>query len=445
MLAVGDDDQNIYAFQGSSNEYIRRFQGEYPGDPGYLTENYRSTGAIIKAANRIIESCEDRMRQDKPITVNRSRSRNPAGGRWTSIDPIARGRVQLITCQPGPERQAMAAVAELQRLQALDRQNWSWSRCAVIARNWHDLDPVRSMCMLGGIETQLAREDLNTLWPLRETQELLYWAEQRPAGELRAANALMWLEQQETNAWNDVLADTLSIWLAETDNTIQSWPAFREWMAEWCHDNRQRQHGLLLTSAHSAKGLEFDHVIILDGQWEKLTRNEDKDAGRRLYYVAMTRARETLTLMDAGVDNRFTGELDLGGEAETRESPLKGEAPPELRHRYHRLTLRDIYLGYSGHFDNSSRIHRITASTQPGDPLNVDTTTTPWSLQAEDGTRVGRLARQWEPPQGHQPLRAKVLAVARWDADKSDTEYRNRFKCQQWEVVVPEIVTEPAK
>ena len=43
--------------------------------------------------------------------------------------------------------------------------------------------------------------------------------------------------------------------------------AFREWLAEWARDNRRRQRGLLLTSAHRAKGLEFDHVVVLDGNW----------------------------------------------------------------------------------------------------------------------------------------------------------------------------------
>ena len=50
--------------------------------------------------------------------------------------------------------------------------------------------------------------------------------------------------------------------------------------------------GLLLLTAHRAKGLEFDHVAVLDGGWDRVGRNEDADAPRRLYYVAMTRARE---------------------------------------------------------------------------------------------------------------------------------------------------------
>ncbi len=49
---------------------------------------------------------------------------------------------------------------------------------------------------------------------------------------------------------------------------------------------------LLLLTAHSAKGMEFDHVLILDnGNWQ-----QNDDAERRLFYVAMTRTRQTLTL-----------------------------------------------------------------------------------------------------------------------------------------------------
>ena len=38
-------------------------------------------------------------------------------------------------------------------------------------------------------------------------------------------------------------------------------------------------------------------MVVLDGSWDRIGRGEDADAARRLYYVAMTRARQTLTLM----------------------------------------------------------------------------------------------------------------------------------------------------
>ena len=46
-----------------------------------------------------------------------------------------------------------------------------------------------------------------------------------------------------------------------------------------------------------AKGLEFDDVVILDGGWERPSRNEDQDAPRQLFYVAMTSARRHLIVM----------------------------------------------------------------------------------------------------------------------------------------------------
>ena len=82
---------------------------------------------------------------------------------------------------------------------------------------------------------------------------------------------------------------------------------------------RRRQRGLLLLTAHRAKGLEFDHVIVLDGGWDRPGDGEDADAPRRLYYVAMTRARQTLALA------RFPGSHPL---QECLAGRSLGAAPP---------------------------------------------------------------------------------------------------------------------
>ena len=60
LFAVGDDDQNIYAFKGSSVRYIRSFELDYNARPKFLTDNYRSTRHIIEAANTVIEPARDR-------------------------------------------------------------------------------------------------------------------------------------------------------------------------------------------------------------------------------------------------------------------------------------------------------------------------------------------------------------------------------------------------
>ena len=58
LFAVGDDDQNIYEYDGASVRYIRQFEDDYGAKPAYLTQNYRSTGHIVAAANAWIEGAE---------------------------------------------------------------------------------------------------------------------------------------------------------------------------------------------------------------------------------------------------------------------------------------------------------------------------------------------------------------------------------------------------
>ena len=77
---MGDDDQNIYAFNGSSTEFIRRFEADYGARPSYLTDNYRSTANIITSANAVIEPAKLRMKEGHPIVVNRTRAQDPPGG-----------------------------------------------------------------------------------------------------------------------------------------------------------------------------------------------------------------------------------------------------------------------------------------------------------------------------------------------------------------------------
>ena len=153
LFAVGDDDQNIYSFSGSSSRYIKRFEEDYRAKPSFLTENYRSTGHIIQASNTVIEPADLRMKVDYPITINRIRARERLGGVWEGIDPVTQGKVQILPAGCDRLSQAQVVVQELKRMESLDPE-WDWSRCAVIARNWDLLDPVRARCHLEEIPVQ---------------------------------------------------------------------------------------------------------------------------------------------------------------------------------------------------------------------------------------------------------------------------------------------------
>ena len=62
----------------------------------------------------------------------------------------------------------------------------------------------------------------------------------------------------------------------------------------------------------------------------------------------------------------------------------------------------------------------------------------PWRLVDTGGRTVGCLARSYRPR--GTCLGGKVHAIVTWRREDSDAEYRQAARCDEWEVVVPELV-----
>ena len=442
IFAVGDDDQNIYSFSGASVEFVRRFEADYDAQPLSLTQNYRSTKHIISAANAVIEPARDRMKADSPIEIDRMRSREPDGGEWALIDPVGQGRVQILPVGKSPVSQAQAAVAELKWMAGLD-PDWDWSKCAVVARNWSFLDPVRALCELEGIPVQMANEEFSGIWFLRETRALRDWLESRDSGLIASGDIGKFLLSLRPNPWVDVLRDGVGEYEEETGGAENPVDHFIEWLAEWGRDMRRRQQGLMLLTAHRVKGLEFDHVVVLDGNWQNVSRGEDRDAPRRLYYVAMTRARKTLTLARMPAPHPIQDALkDLPSVLRrTEQMGFSSPPPSELSRSYRRLSLRDVFLSFAGYRKPDDPVHGAIAALSVGDSLDVrEGSRGRWELLNSKGIVVGQLAGSYTIPDGMRVKFATVMAVAVWEKDNSDPEFQQGIKCDRWEVVVPELV-----
>ena len=442
LFAVGDDDQNIYSFNGTSPEFIRRFEQDYDARTEYLIENYRSSGHIIDAANAVIAPAASRLKAKHTISRDRARRGDPTGGVWGDLDQVSAGRVQVLPSGDGSIAQAQAVMAELNRLSELAPE-WDWSGCAVIAREWSLLEPVRSICIRDNIPVQLANENELSLWHLRETQALRQQVEGRGTALVGSGDLTAWLGLQPAGPWTDLLRDAIEEHRIETGGTQMPAASVIEWLAEWCREARRRQRGLLLLTAHRAKGLEFDHVAVLDGGWDRHDPSEDADASRRLYYVATTRAKQTLTLARMGSAHPFHGPLRANASVLLRSSIPLPPPTPELTRSYRSLTLRGVYLSYPGQFPADRRIHRSIAALSPGDPLQLRPGTERWQLLDHRGAIVGELAGIFEIPAGMQCVQASVSAIATWGRHQSDPKYASALKCDQWEVVIPDLVFEP--
>ncbi len=461
LFAVGDDDQNIYSFAGASVAYIRRFEEDYAARPAWLTDNYRSTRHIIDTANHIIAPAHNRMKERHPIRIDRRRESVPPGGVLAKQDPMAAGRVQVLKVGGDPVLQAIGVMTELKRLASLV-PDWNWAKVAVIARDWAALEPVRSFCDMHGIAAQSAQDAKGSLWRLREVQALADHAHNRAGPLVDAAQLRAWLATQPDGPHWAALRDALDDYALETGGTEQPRQRFIEWLVEWCRDARRRQRGLLLVTAHSAKGLEFDHVAVLDGDWMRYGKGEDPDAPRRLYYVAMTRARQSLLLARAdggGVvacdgDGRrskahghtpshLLDELLAGPAVVFRDAAEMDEVAPELRRVRRRLTPADVNLGFAGRFGHSHPVHARIAGLSAGDALTLRENDGRRELLDAAGHPVGRLAKAFAMPAGMRCIAASVAAVLVRSEEDSQPEYREQLRCARWEVVIPELVLEP--
>lgn len=436
LFAVGDDDQNIYAFAGASVRFIRRFAEDYRAKPRFLTENYRSTRHIVEVANGVIGPAPARMKEGHDITVDARRSLEPAGGGMAGHDPVAQGRVQLLECPPGDVEQAVAAVDELMRLSRLD-PDWNWSRAAVIAREWRRLGPARAYAEQLGIPVEMASETLPGIWRLREMQSLVAGLRRDPNALVGIQDILDVLNEQPLSRWVELIAEGVADLARELGKKTMPVPDAVEWLAEWAREARGAQRGLLLLTGHRAKGLEFDHVVILDGGWQATSRDEDADAPRRLFYVSMTRARRSLAVMTSGEHPFVKAERDgvlrrrVGGTSATALLPVDHYQVPDLE---------AVDLSFAGRLGNRHEAHEAIAQARVGDAVTLEDRDGKWMILDSHGRTLGRMAGSWSPPANMQFVSGRLGAVITWRKTDNDEAYQHLIRRSEWETVLPELV-----
>ena len=173
-------------------------------------------------------------------------------------------------------------------------------------------------------------------------------------------------------------------------------------------------------------------------------KGEDVDAPRRLYYVAMTRARETLALAQLPGSHPIKDALLHVPSVLRREAHVNlPPAGPELSRRYRRLSLGDVFLSFAGYKAPRHDVHRAIAQLSPGDVLKVQPGPHRWEMVDSKGTVVGQLYNGFTMPDGMLCKSATVMAIVTWDRERSEVQYRQGLRCDAWEVVVPELILEP--
>lgn len=446
VLAVGDDDQNIYTFRGTSNEFIHRFQADYQASVDYLVENYRSTSHIVSAANALIEPHRGRMKTEHPIRINHARRDDLPGGRWQRLDPLGQGRVQILGVPADAIGQAVVVMTELNRLKELDPQG-DWSDFAILARNRATLDPIRAWCHLNGVAYRVSERDGGgpKFHQTREACYLLFLLRRKAHRRVRATTLLRWFAARFTggqgaNPWLDMLSQFIDemncVW---GDLSVPAATLIDELYEFGTDAARSEQGRLTISTVHSAKGREFKHVAMLDGgDWR-----DSSDDERRLYYVGMTRARESLLLCESSISpNPFS--VGLGSSGVVRVPVPKDIAqPPELGWRYLSLGLADVDLGYSGRKHADHAVHRVLEGLDHDASLIAKRTEQRIELaDPQSGVVVGALAKSVQLPAG-DIVAIHLDTLVRRLRSQSNPQFAHMVKVDSWWVPLVTLTVAP--
>lgn len=451
IMAVGDDDQNIYTFRGANIRFIRQFQTDYSKQVVYLVANYRSSKNIISAANALIRANRDRMKGDHPVSINHERQYNQPGGRWERLDPVSQGRVQIVSVK-SPLHQAGYVKTEIDRLMALDPK-LKWSDFAILGRTNAPLATVRSILERSEYPIRTTLGKGLPFHRVREIHSVLEWMQSREKENHRASELLEEVKKnrldKKPNIWWQLVDLFFENYRDETADSIlpvgRAIDRFYEFTAEQRREKVLGQ-GIFLSTIHSSKGMEFPHVFILDGDWGRPSSKTNWEEERRVMYVGMTRAEETLRLMKIpGRPNPFLREIR--GKFCSSKAYTGSIAENGFQNmRYALIGLNEIYMDYAGCFHKSNRIHDHLGRLEAGQCVVFHRNDQALEIHNGDGGCVARLSKEgaakWSQRLG-QVRKLRVVALLRRGRDDSKEGFIGRIKTDIWELPILEAVYAP--
>ncbi len=348
VLVVGDEDQSIYKFRGARSENIQHFLRDFPrARVVKLEQNYRSTKTIIKAAQEVITRNSRRIKKElwtenqsgEPIEVYHALDEYDEATNITlkimslmkefrpsEIAVLYRANAQSRVLEESfgkaqiphrivgsvgfYERREIKDVISYLRLLINPADTLSFSRIINVPprgvgkkmlekiqqESDHAGTPILDAAAVAGPANLQAFLDLYRGNQLGSSAFLERLLKETKYEEYLRKEDPMTVDDRMQN-----IAEFLA-YLKEKESQLEFDPAV--FLSELPLHSKSEKNGeaVTLLTVHSAKGLEF-RVLFVAGMEEgvfphirSLESAEDVEEERRLFYVAMTRAKEKLTL-----------------------------------------------------------------------------------------------------------------------------------------------------
>lgn len=367
LFIVGDDDQSIYRFRGAKPEIMLNFQKDFPtAGRVLLNDNFRSTRQIVNAAGRVIRKNQSRFakeitarggegpgvrilafedqQQECLYLLKEMQEYKKNGGAWQQMAVLYRTNTQpRLLIQKFMEFNVPFRVRDqVPNLfeHWIAKNLFCYIRLACGSKLRKDLLPV-----LNRPKRYMNRECLNDeiiCWEYmmdyykdkpyvcdkieRLQYDLKMLGRMGPFAAINYIRHVMGYEEylKEYAEFRRMNAEDLMEVLNELQESARAYKTYDEWFAymerykKEMDEMRKRQQevkeGVHLATMHSSKGLEYDKVFILDAAegitpYKKAVLDADLEEERRMFYVAMTRAKKELTICWA--KKQFSHELTV--------------------------------------------------------------------------------------------------------------------------------------
>ncbi len=361
LCVVGDDDQSIYGFRGAVPSIMLSFSKDFPGCKViHMSTNYRSVPGIIQPASTLIGYNKNRFPKD--IVASRENSArkaviyDTAYDRDEEMEHLAEAVKQAAASygsKSGFARCAVLARTNAQLEQAAGAfsdkgipfssrdvvkdiyEHWSFTDLCAYLRLADGEGSMADFLRIANRPKRYLSQRLFSGLPYDKEKimqavwrtgkdyainsMLDYFSRMKQLSTLPFKDRIPFILKQvryseflkeyaDQSGVSDVAMDARCgtfVKDAAACGTLNQWTGYARKHVREFHNmiKAHREDGVVLATMHRSKGLEWDHVFVIDCcrgvvPYERKGTVCDIEEERRLFYVACTRARETLHIMN---------------------------------------------------------------------------------------------------------------------------------------------------
>ena len=375
LFVVRDDDQSVYGFRGAKPGIMMEFMKDYPKARQILLDvNYRSSGYIVKGALRVIGNNKIRFEkkieafrkpdetvhvqevkdpvQEAEYVLERIREYREKGVSYTEMAVLyrtnvdARAMSELMTEYQIPfvMKEHLNNIYEhfiaLDMISYLRLSQGEYDRKYFLQiANRPNRYLTRESMKTGNVSYESLRRYYRDKDWMVDRIDQLEWdmkmiCDKTPYAAIQYIRKRMGYDEflKEYAAYRKISSEDLFAVLEEIWQNSKGYGTIKEWfehiesygkMLKEQNKKNGEKEGVNLMTMHAAKGLEFDTVFVIEANegscpYKKATADEEIEEERRLFYVAMTRAKRKLVISYVKEKNgkdllpsRFVSELLL--------------------------------------------------------------------------------------------------------------------------------------